>query len=119
MTAATACRTVSLISARWQNFLPERYFWGILRRQPLPAKRYKIQFHKAQGDVLRFFHRSEEDIGRRGGRRRDGAQKNVESGGTAELGHDVKEFSVYFGTDNYALPGKTVFQYRMLGFNDS
>jgi len=46
-------------------------------------------------------------------------KKNVESGGTAELGHDVKEFSVYFGTDNYALPGKTVFQYRMLGFNDS
>ena len=43
----------------------------------------------------------------------------MESGGTAELGHDVKEFSVYFGTDNYALPGKTVFQYRMLGFNDS
>lgn len=45
-------------------------------------------------------------------------KKGLNSGGVVELGPDVKEFSVYFGSNNYALPEKTVFQYRLVGFND-
>lgn len=38
--------------------------------------------------------------------------------GRLEFNHNPKEFTVFFATDNYALPEKTRFKYRLDGYND-
>ena len=75
MTAATACRTVSQSALAGKTPSGEKYFWGFHGVNRFLPSDIKIQFHKAQGDVLRFFIGQKRDIGSRGGRRRDGAQK--------------------------------------------
>lgn len=42
----------------------------------------------------------------------------LNNGGKLELNHDAKEITVYFSTDNYALPQKTTYEYRLQGFSD-
>lgn len=44
--------------------------------------------------------------------------KGLNRGATLEFDHNPEEFTVYFATDNYALPEKTVFSYKLEGFND-
>lgn len=36
-----------------------------------------------------------------------------------DLSHDFRDMTVSFATDNYVLPGKTVYIYRLEGFNDA
>lgn len=36
-----------------------------------------------------------------------------------ELSHNFRDMTVSFATDNYVLPGKTVYLYRLEGFNDT
>lgn len=36
-----------------------------------------------------------------------------------DLSHDFRDITVNFATDNYVLPGKTVYSYRLDGFNDT
>lgn len=43
---------------------------------------------------------------------------NINHCGTVELSHNPKEFTVYFTTDNYALPEKTVYEYKLEGYNN-
>lgn len=45
-------------------------------------------------------------------------KEGLNSGKGLEFNHNPKEFSIYFGTDNYALPDKTVFKYKLEGYND-
>lgn len=35
-----------------------------------------------------------------------------------ELSHNAKDFTIFFASDNYALPEKTRFKYRLEGYND-
>ena len=35
-----------------------------------------------------------------------------------ELSHNAKDFTIFFASDNYALPEKTRFRYRLEGYND-
>lgn len=44
--------------------------------------------------------------------------KGLNRGATLEFDHNPEEFTIYFATDNYALPEKTVFGYKLEGFND-
>ena len=50
----------------------------------------------------------------------DGNSKKglLADGGIIELSHDIREFTVYFTTDNYALPEKTTYLYRLEGYSD-
>ena len=45
-------------------------------------------------------------------------KENINHVETVELTHNTKEFTVYFSTDNYALPEKTVYEYKLDGYND-
>ena len=45
-------------------------------------------------------------------------KKGLNSGEGLEFNHNPKDFTVYFASDNYALPEKTVFQYKLEGYND-
>lgn len=45
-------------------------------------------------------------------------KNGLNSGKAIELDHNPKEFTIYFASDNYVLPEKTVFQYRLEGYND-
>lgn len=36
-----------------------------------------------------------------------------------DLSHDFRDITVYFATDNYVLPEKTVYSYKLDGFNDT
>lgn len=40
------------------------------------------------------------------------------SGGQVNLPHGTKDFTVYFTTDNYALPEKTSYHYKLEGYDD-
>lgn len=42
----------------------------------------------------------------------------LNQGGTVEFSDSPKEFSVYFSTDNYVLPEKTVYEYKLEGYNE-
>lgn len=42
----------------------------------------------------------------------------LNQGGTVEFSDKPKEFSVYFSTDNYVLPEKTVYEYKLVGYNE-
>lgn len=42
----------------------------------------------------------------------------LNTGGSVELGHDVRMLTVFFASDNHAMPEKTRFEYRLKGFND-
>lgn len=45
-------------------------------------------------------------------------KEGLNQGGTVEFSHNPKDFSVYFSTDNYVLPEKTTYEYKLLGYND-
>lgn len=42
----------------------------------------------------------------------------LHDGGTVNLSSGTRDFTVYFSTDNYALPEKTAYQYRLEGYTD-
>ena len=42
----------------------------------------------------------------------------LRDGGEIQLPHSVKDFIIYFTTDNYALPDKTVYKYKLEGYDD-
>ncbi len=42
----------------------------------------------------------------------------LNQGGSVEFSDKPKEFSVYFSTDNYVLPEKTIYEYKLVGYND-
>ena len=42
----------------------------------------------------------------------------LHDGGTINLSNGTRDFTVYFTTDNYALPEKTTYQYRLVGYTD-
>ncbi|MDE6741410.1 MAG: hypothetical protein K2J58_03665, partial [Muribaculaceae bacterium] len=43
---------------------------------------------------------------------------SLSSGGNVTLPHGTKDFTVYFTTDNYALPEKTTYHYKLEGYDD-
>ncbi len=45
-------------------------------------------------------------------------KKAIFSGERIELNHNPKEFTIYFTSDNYALPEKTRFKYKLKGYSD-
>ncbi len=45
--------------------------------------------------------------------------KGLNQGVELQFNHNPEEFTVYFATDNYALPQKTVFKYKLEGYNDT
>lgn len=45
-------------------------------------------------------------------------KKAIFSGERVEFNHNPKEFTIYFTSDNYALPEKTRFKYRLKGYSD-
>lgn len=45
-------------------------------------------------------------------------KKAIFSGERIELNHNPKEFTIYFTSDNYALPEKTRFLYRLEGYSE-
>lgn len=42
----------------------------------------------------------------------------LHDGGTVNLASGTRDFAVFFTTDNYALPEKTTYQYRLEGYSD-
>ena len=46
------------------------------------------------------------------------AKGALTDGGLIELSPDTREFTIYFTTDNYALPEKTTYLYRLEGYSD-
>ncbi len=42
----------------------------------------------------------------------------LHDGGTIDLSSGTRDFTIYFTTDNYALPEKTTYQYRLEGYTD-
>ncbi len=44
--------------------------------------------------------------------------RGLNQGARLEFNHNPEEFTVYFASDNYALPGNAVFRYKLEGFND-
>lgn len=42
----------------------------------------------------------------------------LHDGGEIQLPHGTKDFTIYFTTDNYALPEKTTYQYKLEGYDD-
>ncbi len=45
-------------------------------------------------------------------------EEALHDGGEIQLPHGTKDFTIYFTTDNYALPEKTTYQYKLEGYND-
>ncbi|MDE6379206.1 MAG: response regulator [Muribaculaceae bacterium] len=45
-------------------------------------------------------------------------KKAIHSEERIELSHNAKDFTIFFASDNYALPEKTRFRYRLEGYND-
>lgn len=45
-------------------------------------------------------------------------KNGLADGAEIEFSHNPKEFSIYFSTDDYALPEKTMYEYRLEGYND-
>ncbi|MDE6095326.1 MAG: response regulator [Muribaculaceae bacterium] len=45
-------------------------------------------------------------------------REGLNQGGTVEFSHNPKDFSIYFSTDNYVLPEKTTYEYKLVGYND-
>ncbi|MDE6511401.1 MAG: hypothetical protein K2L00_04835, partial [Muribaculaceae bacterium] len=43
---------------------------------------------------------------------------SLHDGGSVSLSHGTRDFTVYFTTDNYALPEKTTYQYLLEGYSD-
>lgn len=43
---------------------------------------------------------------------------SLQTGGEVNLPHGTKDFTVYFTTDNYALSGKTIYHYKLEGYDD-
>lgn len=44
--------------------------------------------------------------------------KGLNQNATIEFSHHPREFTIYFATDNYAIPQKTTFEYRLVGYSD-
>lgn len=45
-------------------------------------------------------------------------EKALHDGGEITLAHGTKDFTIYFTTDNYALPEKTTYVYKLEGYDD-
>lgn len=45
--------------------------------------------------------------------------KTLHDGGEINLSHKIKDFSIYFTTDNYALADKTTYRYKLEGYDDN
>lgn len=45
-------------------------------------------------------------------------KKAIYAGETIEFNHNPKEFTIFFTSDNYALPEKTRYKYRLEGYSD-
>ena len=44
---------------------------------------------------------------------------SLHNGGTVTLPHGTKDFTIYFTTDNYALPEKTSYHYKLEGYDNA
>lgn len=46
-------------------------------------------------------------------------EKALHDGGVIKLSHKIKDFTIKFTTDNYALPEKTTYRYKLEGYDDN